>query len=366
MSDDPMHPYKKLAEQHGVDPEDEEAVLKFFRTDLQRMDKETRERAFAQILAASTGYDYLNTDNNNLAHEEEADPWIAPLLRVVDGEVDLGEWDDSIIRYMREAVAPSILGLHRLEVNQDIALDEVFSQIRPDDRRGGHERAIRVTAWVRDHQSTAVIDAFVRFLACSNAILGTVSGAVQSAKAAPALVLRDRVIDHLCFLDSLLREHARANVLSPKRNLYQDLMEELRKSASGPSTSFRIIKELVVLEREFAAKARHMERLLTKAGSMDHLQGVEDRLGFDDFYLTVRLALHNLLSNPSYEFTPNTLDVIGWIGEFMNRSDVHSRDAETSHSDENWGPPIRYSWMTLQQRYFGKAKLMAVLEDVAI
>jgi hypothetical protein len=362
MADDPLDPYRELARRHGVDPDDEDAILRFLRDGLQQLDPETREQAFLDVLSSSTGFDYLRTSGSGVV-PDTADPWLPHLLEVADGSVELADWDESILRYMHEEVMPHLLELHRLEVNQHIALDEVFSRIRPTEQPSAVDRAIRVVAWVRDYQSLPVLDAVARFLSYCNSALASGPSSDPERSERP-LQLFSTLLDHLCYLDSLLQECAREPHLSHGRRMYEDVIDLLRRAPEAVRNTPAALRELVVLEREFHAKARYLAQLLCTPEGIAETAAIERRLGFEGFYRTIRLAVHSLGVSP-LQFGPDAvLDILHWTEDVLDRPEVRMRDTEIPYEEPDWGAPISYSWMRIQELALDESAVEGALAGV--
>jgi hypothetical protein len=146
--------------------------------------------------------------------------------------------------------------------------------------------------------------------------------------------------------------------------LYEDTIDVLRRLIEINDSSNGALRELVVLERECATKARYMKHLILRPGFRDQVEQIEGRIGFDDFYRTVRLVADALSSISSDRIEECAFDILEWVSCFIERHDVHSRDEEKPYSEENCGAPIRYSWMRLQEKFLQQSSITEALAMV--
>lgn len=55
MHDDPMKPYKNIAREHGVNPDDEPALIKFYEETIPTLPADELQRMHTRILSETTG-----------------------------------------------------------------------------------------------------------------------------------------------------------------------------------------------------------------------------------------------------------------------------------------------------------------------
>lgn len=357
METDPLAPYSQLAREHGIDPTDEAALIRFLRTDLQQKDAITRKQSFRQVLDATVGRGKLEEDH--LEAGGGAGAWLPYLLKVADGVVNLNPWDGSISRYMHEEIWRYVDQIDRLEVNQQKALDTMFSAIRPENE-GGASRALRIVPWTVEHKTNDVVAAFIRFF--WYCVLEH-SREPNASEKSIVSKLSDSLLDHLRFIEPLLKQCERSPQLSQKRRLYDDMMNVLRRMPRITRVSHNALRELVVLEREVSSRARFACQLVNNGKWVATATDLENRMEFGDFYEVIRLTMY-LTADDEATHDEYTLEVLEWLTEFIDRPEVHSHDAEVADFESDLGLPIRNSWMRLQERILSEQSIYNALATV--
>lgn len=358
MNHDPLEPYRELARKHGIDPSDHDALVRFVRRELQEHSEEERELAFRDILAGTT----------NLHELLDAPPggegdWFAALNEVVRRAIDLAPWDHSITRYLREEIREKFPQIQQYEVNANIALDSIFSSTTFDNKDEGVRRALYIVPWARDYQSRAVVLAFTRFFWHS---LAELPRRLASNSQLEVAILAQALLENTRFLEPILQEFARSAPRSRERRLYDEMLDALRRVAVAHPDSSLAFVELAALERGAASRARYLGELLRGDSWVANASALEVRMGFDNFYDAVRLASMSLSSGEDNELPMElAIELIAWLEHFIDRQTVQSRDSDRPEL-EHTGPPIRTSWIRLQELYLTHRVVDEVLADEAL